>query len=139
MTLTLSIARAAPRAPLAGDQMENGLVYCGVSPQTNRALYTLKTQFDGRLSWKDAQRYTSRIRLLNYWDWRVPTMDEMRVLHEVKERIGEVSNELYWSSAPHYYNCKWAMNLRTGEKHMIHAMEVLRFKIVRGPDPYRQE
>src|SRR5260370_32029681 len=96
-----------------GDEMADGTVYAGISPNTHRPMYT--TQADaipvkrwweraGRLTFtfkqahEQAQMLNKRV-LAGHTDWRVPTAHELKILFENRAAIGGFSSKNdYWSS-----------------------------------------
>ncbi len=99
-----------------GDEMEDGTVYAGISPDTTRPIYT--TPADAPLTYTfnkvfhEVQKYADALnkqRADGHDDWRVPSQGELNVLFENRNKgklagtfneTGEDPAGWYWSSMP---------------------------------------
>lgn len=85
-----------------GDEMQDGSIYVGLSPDTGRPLYTTKVD-QGKYSWVDAEYAVKDLREGNHDDWRLPSIRELELLYK-KRDMGALENsfddegEYYWSS-----------------------------------------
>lgn len=138
MTLTLRIRTA--ETPSIGQRMNDSTIYCGVSPHTNLAFYTLACIEEPRLmEWEEARRMAQRMHNYGYWDWRLPTLDELILMRQERNALEDFDGTTwYWASAPHYLGTGWALNFATGQEKMLGKHKTLHVRCVRGPDPYKQ-
>jgi hypothetical protein len=111
--------------PAIGDQMPDGTIYAGESPDTGKAIYT--TQADAPLTtkWKQAMQYASKLDAHGHQDWRVPTKGELNVLWENRNKgaLKGTFNESgshpagwYWSSSQYGSNFAWAQRFSDGDQ-----------------------
>ena len=105
------------RIPNIGDKMEDGTVYCGISPSTGTAMFAMPQDSGGEMSWHDAVKFTQTLVAFGHkgsqqatakllkdtskddGGWRMPTTDELDVLYRNKDKIGGFSPRFYWSSS----------------------------------------
>ncbi len=108
------------RIPNIGDKMEDGTVYCGMSPSTGTAMFAMPQDSGGEMSWHDAVKFTQTLVAFGHkgsqqatakllkdiskddGGWRMPTADELNVLYQNKDKIGGFSTRWYWSSSECY-------------------------------------
>ena len=58
-----------------------------------------KTAFGFLLSWKDAMLYAKTVIKGGFWDWRVPTKDEMITIYKIKDVCGiNKCDDWFWTS-----------------------------------------
>jgi hypothetical protein len=85
-----------------GDEMPDGTIYVGLSPDTGRPLYTTKVD-QGKFSWVDAEYAVEECRGAGGDDWRLPSINELELLYK-KRNMGalegsfDAEGEYYWSS-----------------------------------------
>ena len=64
------------------------------------------------MSWYEAKIACKKLGI----GWRLPTKDELNILYENKEEIGDFANYYYWSSTEYGYNFAWTQNFFTGNQ-----------------------
>lgn len=87
-----------------GKIMLDGTVYCGMSPDTGRPMFT--TSHDSYLcdTWQAAHVYAAQLNINGRQDWRVPSKTELAVLFESAAAIrfidtsGSYPQSWYWTS-----------------------------------------
>jgi len=101
----------APAAePNIGDNMPDGTVFAGVSPDTNKPMYATPADAPLIYTFNDAQGYAAKLDAHGHKDWHVPTKAELNVLFNNRAAIGgfnvtgSVPAGWYWSASP---NLKW--------------------------------
>jgi hypothetical protein len=110
-------------APKVGDKMPDGTIYAGISPDTNKPMYT--TWADAPLarsfnSAKDYARTLNRQYAHDHDDWRVPTKNELNVLFNNRAAIGGFnesgcdSDGRYWSSTQYCKSVAWGQCFSEG-------------------------
>jgi hypothetical protein len=105
------------RFPNIGDKMEDGTVYCGMSPSTGTAMFAMPVDSGGKMSWDKAVEFTQTLVAFGHkgsqqatakllkdaskddGGWRMPTREELDVLYMNKDKIGGFSPSWYWSSS----------------------------------------
>ena len=72
--------------PEIGDKLEDGTVYCGVSPDTGTTLYAMPEDAGLTMNFGEAAKYyaekMNEQHAFGHSDWRVPTESELNVLFE---------------------------------------------------------
>lgn len=95
--------------PEAGDQMEDGTILAGISPDTGKAMYVTAEDAPITMDFNKAAQYASRLGLHGHKGWRLPTKSELAVLFQNQNkgalsgtfnRAGETPDGLYRSSTP---------------------------------------
>ena len=76
------------QAPAAGDKMPDGTVFAGISPDTNKPMYTTPTDASLTMRFNEAQEYAAKLDAYGHKDWRVPTKAELNVLFNNRAAIG---------------------------------------------------
>jgi len=75
-------------------------------------------------TWSDAE---SMVRL----GFRLPTIDELRLMYLCKERLG-MNDEYYWSSSElKAYDYAWNINFSSGDTDYINKINLLSVRLVR--------
>src|SRR5438105_898104 len=69
-----------PAEPQVGDQMPDGTVYAGISPETNKPMYTPSSDAPRTYTFNEAAAYAKKLDEDGHKDWRVPTKAELNVL-----------------------------------------------------------
>ncbi len=99
-----------------GDEMEDGTIYAGISPDTHRLIYATSKDESGTYSFDEAAKQANDIGD----GFHVPTKSELNVLYENrnKGKLKGTFNETgsnpagwYWSSTPSFnvnVNGAWA-------------------------------
>ena len=86
----------------AGGRMADGSLYAGVSPDSNRPMYTTP-QDAAVLPWAAALRYCRRLSTGGHHDWHVPSLGELAVLFNNRADIGGFNDTGLIGNAPGYY------------------------------------
>jgi hypothetical protein len=111
---------AAKAEAKPGDRMPNGTVFAGVSPDTNKPMYTTPKDAPLTMKWKAAMDYSAKLDAHGHKDWRVPTKGELNVLYNNRAAIGGFDEsgsgpaDWYWSSSQYSYDGAWAQRFSDG-------------------------
>jgi hypothetical protein len=112
--------------PKVGDKMEDGAVYAGISPHTNKPMYATPADASLTMTFNDAQKYAATLDAHGHKDWRVPTKAELNVLFNNRAAIGGFDEPgsfpagWYWSSLQSgYYGLAWAQRYSDGYQYDI--------------------
>lgn len=92
--------------PQVGDQMDDGTVFGGISPNTNKPMYVRPADESLTMKWKQAMDYAARFEGHGkpVGTFRVPTKGELNVLFQNRAKIGGFNETgstpagWYWSS-----------------------------------------
>ena len=68
-----------------------------------------------KLSWEDANNLCKNSILGGHKGWRLPSLDELTTIFQIKNNIGGFSNEWYWTSTESGYRIKSMKALHMGE------------------------
>ena len=110
----------ASTAPQIGKKMEDGTVYAGISPDTNKPMYARPADAPLTYTFNQAQKYAERLDAHGHKDWRVPTKAELNVLFKNRAAVGgfnETGSEpagWYWSSSQYDYYDAWDQRFSDG-------------------------
>lgn len=63
-----------------GMKMDDGSIYVGKSPSTGEAMYTTPKDTSMLMNFNTAAAYTKELRAHGHNDWRLPTVEELKVL-----------------------------------------------------------
>src|SRR5262249_41064456 len=63
-----------------GDKMPDGTIYAGISPDTDKPMYTPPVNAPRRMKWQEASDYAKGLNAHGHNDWRLPTRGELNVL-----------------------------------------------------------
>jgi hypothetical protein len=108
------------QAPAPGDKMPDGTVFAGISPDTNKPMYTSPADASLTMKFNDAQEYTAKLDAHGHKDWRVPTKAELNVLFNNRAAIGrfDISGShpagWYWSASPSILWTAWGQRFSDG-------------------------
>jgi hypothetical protein len=104
-----------------GDEMEDGTIYAGISPDTHKPMYARPKDESGTYSFNEAAKQAK-----NIGDgFHVPTRNELNVLYENRNKgklagtfnvTGSNPAGWYWSSAPSSYGVAWARRFSDGSQ-----------------------
>jgi len=112
----------------AGDRMEHGTIYAGISPDTGKKMFTTPTDASLTMKWKKAMEYAAGLDAHGHHDWRVPTIDELNVLWENRDKgalkgtfnvTGSLPAAWYWSSTEDYNTTAWNQRFSDGDQNWI--------------------
>lgn len=103
-----------------GTVMADGTIYVGLSPNNGRPLYAMPADLPGRHDWEGAQRCASEQTFGGHKDWRLPTTEEIEVLHRHRDTIGGFANGCYWCETEHGKNYAWSQSFRNGGHYISH-------------------
>ena len=112
--------------PEAGDRMEDGTIYAGISPDNGKPMYTTAEDALRTFTFSGAKRFVEGFNLGSahgHHDWRVPTKGELNVLFQNRAAIGgfDISGSdpagWYWSSSQGYFDIAWAQRFSDGGQY----------------------
>jgi len=108
------------QAPAPGDKMTDGTVFAGISPDTNKPMYTTPADASLTMKFNEAQEYGTKLDAHGHKDWRVPTKAELNVLFNNRAAIGgfDISGSTpagwYWSASPYNGWSAWGQRFSDG-------------------------
>jgi hypothetical protein len=114
-------ATASPNFdPKIGEQMPDGTVFAGISPDTGKAIYAMPADAPLTYKFKQALKYAAQLDAHGHKDWRVPTKGELTVLYNNREVIrgfnisGLHPGSWYWSSTENDDGDEWSRRFSDG-------------------------
>jgi hypothetical protein len=116
-------AAPAKSAPQIGDTMEDGTMFAGISPDTNKPMFAAAADAPGVYDHNEAEKYANGFEGHGHKDFRVPTKGELNALFNNRAAIGGFnvtgSNPAgwYWSSSRSYYGNAWAQRFSDGNQN----------------------
>jgi hypothetical protein len=123
-----------------GDEMEDGTIYAGISPDTQKPLYATPQDAPGTYTFNEAAKYASNLDAHGHHDWRVATKGELNVLCENRNKgklkgtfneTGSTPAHWYWSSSPYTSNYLCAQRFSDGDQLNLHRLNSLSLRCVR--------
>jgi hypothetical protein len=96
--------------PQAGERMEDGTIFAGISTDTGKPMYATPEDAPLRYTFNEARKYAAELDAHGHQDWRVATKNELRVLYNKRAAIGGFAETgsapgvWYWSSTEHFIN-----------------------------------
>ena len=112
--------------PEVGDEMPDGSVYAGISPNTGKQMFAMPQDADVTKSFNEAAKYAQKLneeKTLGHDDWHVPTKEELNVLFNNRAAIGGFNLTgsyhagYYWSSSPYRDSSAWGQRFSDGDRY----------------------
>ena len=118
------------RMAVIGQRTPDGTIYAGVSPDTDRPMYTTPKDTGLCATWSQAKCHAEKLNAHGRKDWRVPTTGELAVLSKNRAAIGNfdetghIDTGWYWSSTRYgrHYSA-WMQRFMDGAQY-INVMDV---------------
>ena len=115
-------ANAFKSLPDIGTKMPDGTVYAGISPDTDKRLYTTPEDAPGLYTWNKGVAYCETLFLFGHHDWRMPSVGELAVQFINRADIGGFNETgrikggtgYYWSSLQVGDQAAWAQSFKDG-------------------------
>jgi hypothetical protein len=115
-----STAKTTPRI---GDEMEDGTIYAGISPDTHKPMYATPQDAPGTYTFNEAASYARNLDAHNHRDFHVPSKGELNVLWlnhnegKLKGTFNETGSNpagWYWSSSQYFNFGAWTQRFSDG-------------------------
>jgi hypothetical protein len=109
-------------APQVGDKMDDGTIFAGFSPDTNKPMYVTPADAPLTYTFNQAKEYAANLDANGHKDWRAPTKGELNVLFKNRAAIGGFNETgsypagWYWSSSQNGAGA-WAQRFSDGFKY----------------------
>jgi Protein of unknown function (DUF1566) len=106
--------------PKIGEKMPDGTVFAGISPDTNKPMYTTPADAPLTMTFNDAQKYAATLDAHGHKDWCVPTPAELKVLFNNQAAIGgfDVTGSdpagWHWSASLAFKGGAWGQRFSSG-------------------------
>jgi hypothetical protein len=109
-------------APEIGDEVADGTIYAGISPDTHKPMYARPNDESGTYSFNEAAKHAKNIDD----GFHVPTKNELNVLYENRNKgklkgtfneTGSAPAGWYWSSTPDHSYLAWAQRFSDGNQY----------------------
>jgi hypothetical protein len=120
--LKMILSTIGPTMPEIGDEMADGTIYAGISPDTHKPVYARPKDEPGTYNFNEAKEHAKHIG----HGFHVPTRGELKVLYENRNRgrLKDTFNETgsyptgwYQSSTPYGFNDAWAQCFSDGGQY----------------------
>lgn len=126
--------------PQVGDRMEDGTVFGGISPDTNRPMYVCPADVSLTMKWKQAMDYAARFEGHGkpVGSFRLATEGELNVLFLNRAKIGgfnetgSIPAGHYWSSVEFVNDTARVQNFTLGYRGQIPKLSHSSVRLVRS-------
>jgi hypothetical protein len=108
------------RGKKIGDKMPDGTIYVGISPDTNKQMYTPPADAPLTYTFNEAKKHAKKLRAHGHQDWRVPSKDELNVLFNNRAQItgfdlsGSYPAGWYWTASQYGPWDAWGQHFTDG-------------------------
>ena len=122
----MSVASSTKENVQVGDQMVDGTIYAGISPDTRKPMYTTPRDSPGTYTLNEAAKHAKTLDAHGHHDFHAPSKGELNVLWENrnKGKLAGTFNETgsdpagwYWSSSPNSILTGWAQRFSDGSQY----------------------
>jgi hypothetical protein len=85
--------------PAMGIYYQGGIIFDLDNTGEHGLIVAQDDLFNGnKTDWANAKILCDSFNIDDYHDWRLPTLDELKLIYEQKDNIAGLKNDLYWSS-----------------------------------------
>ena len=85
----------------------------------------------GEMRWSDANIACNNSVVGGFSDWRLPTLDELSLIYQNKQYIGNLRNSYYWSGQSKYSSWYYILNISNGHSGINDLVHVSYVRAVR--------
>ena len=111
---TTTPPKTAPKKLALGQEYQGGVIaYLTVTGDHGMLVSTKEV---GSLNWEKAQKVCAAYKVGQYGGWRLPSKDELNIIYQNRQHIGNYSKEVYWSATEDGKNNAWAQNFANGNQ-----------------------
>jgi hypothetical protein len=122
--------------PQIGDEMGDGTIFAGISPDTLQPMYATPLDASGQYDSREAEEfaaYLNRCGYAGHKDWRLPTAPELSLMFSNLAAIGGFHSSSYRSSTRFENGYAVKQSFSTGERYSFAAgPESTSLRCVRG-------
>lgn len=112
--------------PKIGTVMPDGMIYAGISPETQKPFYICSESADKQMNWTDALKYAEEKNL------SLPTKEEATCLYRWHKEIGGFrSDDYYWTSTEYSNGGACYQTFSTGSQGTNYKYNALYVRCVR--------
>jgi hypothetical protein len=106
-----------------GDEMPDGMIYAGISPDTHKPMYATPKDAPGTYPFNEAAKYANNLDAHGHHDFHVPSKGELDVLWENRNKgklkgtfneTGSTPAGWYWSSSQYFNFGSWTQRFSDG-------------------------
>jgi Protein of unknown function (DUF1566) len=121
----MSVESARKENIQVGDEMPDGPIYAGISPDTHQPMYATPSDAPGTYTFNQAAKYASKLDAHGHHDFHAPSKGELNLLWENRNKgklkgtfneTGSDSAGWYWSSSPDLNDYAWAQRFSDGDQ-----------------------
>ena len=96
-----------------GQPYGGGIVYY-VDASGEHGLIASTEDLTGEADWEEAMEACREYRAGGYDDWRLPTDEELNLLYEARDQVGEMVRFSYWSATEYAGHFAWFQHFYNG-------------------------
>jgi hypothetical protein len=111
--------------PEIGDEMPDGTIYAGISPDTHKPMFATPADAPGTYTFNEAAKYAKNLDAHGHHDFRPPSKGELNMLFQNRNKgklagtfnaTGSCPAGWYWSSSPISSSGGWAQCYSDGNQ-----------------------
>jgi hypothetical protein len=130
--------------PKVGDEMPDGTIYAGLSPDTLKPMFAAAADAPKTLIFSESKKYAAELIAHGHDDWHVPTKRELAMLFNNRAAIGGFDqgghgvnpDGSYWSSTQDSWQTACKQSFMDGEQDSFHLLHPLYVRCIRhGSSP----
>lgn len=96
---------------IIGDKSPDGMIYAGISPETQRSFYVCAQDAPNEMEWGKAMEYAAEKGMI------LPTLAELGVMYRYRNKIGGFGDKVYWTSMEYNNLVAWLQNFIDGSQY----------------------
>ncbi len=96
-----------------GDKLNEGIVFF-IDASNEHGMIVSPQDLTGTADWDEAVQICIDYRAGGFDDWRLPTIEELNMVFENKNQIGNFTSFSYWSSTQYAEHFAWFKNFVNG-------------------------
>lgn len=117
----------------AGENIETGATADGVGAGKENTAKIIATQGDGSdYAAKLCAEYSVTVEGVTYDDWYLPSIQELNLLYQQRNVIGDFGSEAYWSSTEYHSNFAWYLFFGNSYQYYFYKYSTCRVRAVRA-------
>jgi hypothetical protein len=129
-----------PAVPEIGTMMKDGTIYVGESPTTHKPMYAAPADAPLTKTFGEAAEYAKTLEVGDKKDFRVPDIEELKVLFENREKgalkgtfnlTGSYPSGWYWSGTPYVDGTAYGQRFSDGIQYNFYRFSNSSVRCVR--------
>ncbi len=104
---------------IVGKSSQSLNVYYGLVLKIDNLMFQ-DAKLPEAMDWRDAMNYCENLNFVGCSDWRLPTIEELKIAYKHKSEFRNMQNDYYWSSTiskydTYYSSYSWTMDFGIGD------------------------